>query len=210
VIGVADGAGSAKRGGEGARQATETAGAQSAELLTAAAQDDPDRLRVALSETVLLARRNLEKVGDEAAFRDLATTMTVVVVGTQLLGVVHVGDGAVVVRSESALRLIGGTEQEYVNETVFLTSDDYLDAAAFHIESAGSVSAVAALTDGLQHVALDTVTRTPYPPFFTPLFEHTVLPDFLPPELEDYLGSEAVNAETDDDKTLVLAVRVMT
>lgn len=206
VIGVADGAGSASRGGDGARLATGATRVKAAHLLASAGQDDPDLLRFALSETLQLARRDLEVAGAGDVFRDLATTMTVVVVGTNLLGVAHVGDGAVVVRSEAGLRLIGTSQQEYVNETVFLTSHDYLDAATFHIEPVGGVSAVAALTDGLQFLAFEMATRTPHPGFFTPMFDLTASMDST--ELEEFLGSEKINAETDDDKTLVLAVRL--
>ena len=69
------------------------------------------------------------------------------------------------------------------------------------------------MTDGVQHLAIAYPTNEPYPRLFGPLFEYADTHTHLDAEtraadLNAFLDSDAVNAETDDDKTLVLAVRV--
>jgi tRNA G18 (ribose-2'-O)-methylase SpoU len=129
----------------------------------------------------------------------------------------QVGDGAIVYRprSEEAAGeialLTAPHHGEYLNETVFLTSDGYLEhlQLAYH---AGAPDALALFSDGLQMLALDMKNQPPVPhaPFFDPLFTFVKNnPDGLEREqkLRAFLESERVCAKTDDDKTLVIAVR---
>lgn len=209
VIALADGAGSAPRGGQGAREATRAIDSQSPRLVDAAGHDDPDQLKVALAETLQIARGRVEMhASADSPLVNLATTLTVAVVGTSLVGVVHVGDGAVVIESENGLRLIAAERGQYINETDFLTGEQFLEAAIFDIQSSAEVSAIAAITDGLQLLALGLPACAPHAPFFDPLFAYARRPDSSDVEVEDFLNSPRVNARTDDDKTLILAVRV--
>ena len=73
---------------------------------------------------------------------------------------------------------------------------------------------MALLTDGLQGLALRFDTREAHGPFFEPMFarlraEGEGEPESLREELRAFLGSAPVNQRTDDDKTLVLATRLL-
>jgi hypothetical protein len=64
----------------------------------------------------------------------------------------------------------------------------------------------------LQRLALHYEGRTAHAPFFRPMFAPVRAADpgraeTLSTQLAAFLGSQPVNARTDDDKTLVLATR---
>jgi hypothetical protein len=216
VLVAADGAGSASRAAEGARLAAEVAQAAAVRLL-GAGPPDRDAAGTGLQAVLLAARQALDDLaagdGDpsagQATVAELATTLTVVLAWPELLGVAQVGDGAVVVRRDGAkLELLLGPEpREYVNETTFLTSPAFLDSAQIVVAEATEVTGIAVMTDGLQLLALDLAARTPHSPFFEPLFAFAGGNGDLDGELGAFLGSESVCARTDDDKTLLLAVR---
>ena len=99
---------------------------------------------------------------------------------------------------------------EYANCTWFVTDDD----AAERVQSvaAEGVDEVALLTDGLQGLALRFDTREAHGPFFEPMFARLRAEgegEDLREELRAFLGSAPVNQRTDDDKTLVLATRLL-
>jgi hypothetical protein len=122
----------------------------------------------------------------------------------------QVGDGAFVIREGEDYRTIFWPEPgEYANSTDFLTDDRVADFLRFE-RIPGSICQVAALTDGLQRLSLNFSTKKPYPGFFGPAFDTlraTSNPESLLAPLRDFLESPRVNARTDDDKTLVLALR---
>jgi hypothetical protein len=100
---------------------------------------------------------------------------------------------------------------EYANCTWFLTDAD----AASRVQAARAkgVHELALLTDGLQGLALQFVSRAAHGPFFEPMFARlrgvsAMRPRGLAKELQTFLDSPAVNQRTDDDKTLVLATRL--
>jgi hypothetical protein len=72
------------------------------------------------------------------------------------------------------------------------------------------VRALALTTDGLLRLALKLPAYEPHPQFFQPLltFAREAADETLAQtELADFLASERVCTRTDDDKTLLLAVR---
>jgi hypothetical protein len=90
-----------------------------------------------------------------------------------------------------------------------LTDDRFEDAMQFET-LATPISELAVLTDGLQRLALDFAIRAPYPAFFQPLFSGlrtAAGQDSLTEHFQAFLDSPRVNDRTDDDKTLVFAVR---
>ena len=214
ALAVADGAGSARLGGLGARLAVDTV----TELLVSATAPDPAMLAAALG----LARSALEQ---EAAWRgvplgDMATTIHTVVLFDGLLMTAQIGDGAVVVRDAretegagaggAAVRTLDPVERgEYLNETVFLTSSAWVNEVRFGEHDATAIDAVAVLTDGLQLLAFDLAAGLPHAGFFEPIWRwaSTVDDTAGEAELAAFLGSERVRGRTDDDTTLVLAVR---
>jgi Protein phosphatase 2C len=215
VLLVADGAGSAPRAADGAKLAVTAAQIEAADLLGRADSLDPYAVQAGLASILIAARTALEKLaaGDDGhgpvAIADLATTLTAVLAWPELVGVAQIGDGAVVLRRGSGQLelLVAPPEREYVNETSFLTSEAYMDKAQILVTDAADISGISVMTDGLHLLALDLVARVPHPPFFEPLFAFAAGDGALDEELDAFLGSESVCARTDDDKTLILAVR---
>jgi hypothetical protein len=149
--------------------------------------------------------------------RAYATTLTCAIATADRLVVGQIGDGVVVAgegeRLFSVTRLQRG---EYANETHFLTQPDALDQLLVEVIEQ-PVRALAVMSDGLVRLALKMPEQEPHAPFFQPLFRVTTdigqpggAPDGTEAarQLAAFLGSERVNARTDDDKSLVLAVRV--
>ncbi len=211
VAAAADGAGSAPLGGDGAAIASQWA----AELLAfQLAESHPtdaadwDRLLVSvLARTRARLRHAAAARG--VAPGDLATTLILSAITSDAVAVAQVGDGTAVVRStDGGLSVVAEVERaEYLNETVFLTSRGWRDDARTAVVDATDIDAVALLTDGLQLVALDLASGAPHAPFFEPLFAFAGDEANDPNELDTFLGSARIAERTDDDKTLVIAVR---
>ena len=147
------------------------------------------------------------------ALRDFATTLVLALASHNELLCAHVGDGAIAAREAhggSWTSVSWPEHGEYASTTYFLTDDD---EPRLRISSATmSFDALVLMTDGLERLALDFALRSPHAPFLdvmaTPL---RGLPPGRPTAinraLTTYLQSATVNARTDDDKTLIVAVR---
>lgn len=196
ALAVADGAGSAALAATGSRVAVVAA-------LHAFENGAPP------GEAMVEARAALER---EASFADhelgdLATTLAIVVVG-ETIEAAQVGDGAVVVCRDGEFEVLDPpARSEYLNETSFLTSSSWQSDLRLHVGSADGVSAVAVLSDGLQLLALDLATGAAHGPFFRPMLAFAEDSTSSDEELAEFLSSERVCSRTDDDKTLVVAVR---
>ncbi|MES1243990.1 MAG: PP2C family serine/threonine-protein phosphatase [Acidobacteriota bacterium] len=202
VLAVADGAGSARCGADGAEHAAGRAA------------------NLALRETDLRSVFQgtldslLEKVGDRPS-ADFHTTLLVAILTENTLSVGNIGDGWAVVRSmrgHGALRAVAApSRSEYANETFFLTSRNALDDAVYEVVPAAGLDAVALLTDGPAWFSIDLETRTPSAALFGKLFEFAADGSRPAPERDEelarFLASDMVVRKTDDDKTMVLAVR---
>lgn len=149
------------------------------------------------------------QVANRKLLRDYATTLLVCVVGQDDVAVGQVGDGAVVALDTAGNlhALTAPDHGEYINEAVFLIDTDYLERAQIGVYSLDHVSGLALMTDGLQMLALSYPHNEPFGPFFQPLFGFASEADATKQELEAFLDSDRVNERTDDDKTLLLAVR---
>ena len=144
--------------------------------------------------------------------RQMACTLLVTVVAAAQAVFVHVGDGANVTRdpSGSIAPVFWPKTGEYANSTYFVTEPDAPATLQFD-RRAGTVDAVAVFTDGVQALALNYTDRSAHGPFFEPLFgllRDAAEPSDLCVPFRAFLDSKAMNDRTDDDKTLVLAVRV--
>ncbi len=207
IAAVADGAGSAPASHHGARAAVEA-------VLAALRAGVEAGAPVGEPELVGALRRARERVLEVAAEyehppRDYACTLLVALAAPDATLAAQVGDGAIVL-DDGELRAATWPEQgEYANSTWFLIDDDALE----HVQCAraGPARRLALFSDGLQSLALEYASRSAYAPFFEPFFAHLErspdADDAIAAELRDYLGSDGVNARTDDDKSLVLAVR---
>jgi hypothetical protein len=226
VIALADGAGTATASFHGAKTAVEAALAHLTEALAdgallgdgdaAADELDTRDARDALGagtivECFVAARERVLAMAAEYGHdpREYASTLLVAVATPDATLAGQIGDGAIVV-DDGALRAATWPQQgEYANATHFLVQDDALERLV--TVELGAAQRVAVLSDGLQSLALQYESQSPYEPFFVPFFaylESAAKPDAeVEDELRAYLDSASVNARTDDDKSLVLAVR---
>lgn len=210
LLAAADGAGSAARAACGAQTAVAAALRY---LATRPLGTSADDLREALDRAMRFARRSLERQAScqETALGAYACTLLLAVLTENWLGALQLGDGAIVWRHLAGFDcLTTAWHGDYAGETVFLTSESYRGKASRAVRPARDACGVALLSDGLEPVALQG--RTPFPGFFAPLFDHaaksTPSPAALSATLADFLSGERLAARSDDDKTLILAVRL--
>ena len=150
----------------------------------------------------------------EIKLSDLASTLVGVVLTHDWLIAVHVGDGLAIARvgDQQYHSLTTPDHGEYINETTFITSTAMKTSLRIVVEPARSVSGLALMSDGLERLAFDFRLNEPHGPFFDSIFGFASRRDI---DLErkrlllaEDLNSERVNQRTDDDKTLLIAVRM--
>lgn len=209
---ASDGAGSAACAEEGS--------ALACEALCVAMTDwtrtnkTPDTLTPQVAEEwVRCIRAAIETHAKEKnlAPRDFACTVVAAVVSEQSAAFLQIGDGAIVVSIAGAPEVVFWPDSgEYANMTFFVTDDDWPKHLHFEMRAA-PVHELALMTDGLQRLALHYGTRTPHAAFFAPMFAALPAESGYAAGLEialvDFLNSGIVNERTDDDKSLVIAVR---
>ncbi len=193
ILALADGAGSAAYGADGARCAVDAA-------VAGRSRQDP-ALPAAAAAARQAVRRRAAELG--ARLRDLACTLIVVVCSGGRVSVAHVGDGAVVGRRGAGWILLSAPEAtEYVNETRFLTEG----SARVRIRRpVGGLDGVIAFTDGCQRAALRG--GVPFPGFLDPLARYASgAPDPRDGDAQLYrlLDAQKLRAVSDDDKTLAV------
>jgi len=210
AIFVADGAGSAAHGGEGAELAMSAAAGFIEKKLKHPELGLGDELAV---ECVQAVRAAIDSAASAAGLkpRDYACTFLGLLSFERGSLLMQVGDGGIVVDFGDGLEVpiepMGG---EYANMTYFVTGEDAIEVLQTKSLSAPVIRA-AVFSDGLQRLALNMATNEAYVPFFKPLFTALAKSsekqeDQLVAALQRFLSSEAVNQRTDDDKTLVMAV----
>lgn len=206
---VADGAGSAEHGGEGAEIAMQTAADFMAQKISEGEFGINDELAV---QCVLAVRQRIDTraaaIGKTP--RDFACTFLGVVALPHAALAMQIGDGGIVFEGEQGLELaIVPMTGEYANMTHFVTDDNAVEVLCSK-DINNPLSKVAVFSDGIQRLAINMAASTPHSPFFTPFFKAL---EVAKPEQEDelqsalvrFLASDSVNSRTDDDKTLVLA-----
>ena len=215
LVALSDGAGSAERSQYGAHAAVTA----SLDALSAALEDglpeDETVWHDALFAAITAARSALENLAEieEQPLRAYAATLSLVIVTSDRLAVAQLGDGAVVAgETPEELFLVNRAQRgEYANETYFLTQEDALEQVQMSVIEK-EVNSLAVMSDGLTRLAIKLPAQEPYLPFFQPLFAfaaHANEEEQAARHLEDFLTSERVCARTDDDKSLVLAVRLL-
>lgn len=212
LIGVTDGAGSAKFAEMGANLAIEHGVAQVCAGLEQAGDALDDSALSRIFEEAMAAALvavQAEAATREVDYRELASTMILVIAHREFIAAAQIGDGATVIADEAGnlLALTVPPPGEYINETIFLTSMDALQTMQVRIWR-GLASGVAAFSDGLQMLCLKWPEFEPHAAFFTPLFDfvrNTTDEAEATSGLESFLLSERVAKLTDDDVTLVLA-----
>jgi hypothetical protein len=144
--------------------------------------------------------------------RQFACTLLAGIVSEDDSVFLQLGDGAIVVSDalESLSVVFWPQSGEYVNTTHFLTDEGAKDQVEF--AALGTVCKLAVFTDGLERLLLRFEDRSVHKPALIPMFNQLAATDpLLLHDLEESLGrfldSPQVNSRTDDDKSLILAVR---
>jgi hypothetical protein len=137
--------------------------------------------------------------------------LTCALVAGDWLVIGQIGDGAAIAEdADGALFLTARPQRgEYANEAYFLTLPDSACCTVVHAVRQ-PVRALALTTDGLLRLALKLPAYEPHLRFFQPLLafaREATDATLAQAELADFLTSERVCTRTDDDKTLLLAVR---
>ena len=144
-----------------------------------------------------------------APVRELASTLLLFVARPGLVVASQIGDGAVVVCDASGEFHALTTPQngEYANTTTFLVSPDSFRTVQHQVWDK-PFTGLAALTDGLQRLALVMPVGSPHGKFFAPLFgfaDNASDADTAIKALEEFLRSRRVTERADDDLTILLA-----
>lgn len=207
VVACADGAGSAERSDEGATAAA-------AEFVSAACalvREGRELGQSALLDCFRAARKAVEEraLRLEVHRRELACTLLGGIVGPSQAWFGQIGDGLIVVSDGSDYSPVFWPHAgDYLNDSDFLTDERY--ESEVQLVQRKAPRDLALTTDGLQFLMANLAARSIHHGFFAPIFaclreakdENALL---LP--LQEFLASAAVNDRTDDDKTLLLAVR---
>lgn len=147
--------------------------------------------------------------------RQLAATLVGVIVWPDRAIVCHVGDGACVLRRKDAAEWevpSWPAHGEYASSTYFVTDDPEPNLDFVRID--GEVSDLALFSDGIERLALDFLAKKASARFFDPMIAPLAKLGLgrdraLSISLRKYLDSSRVNERTDDDKSLVLARRIV-
>lgn len=209
---IADGAGSATFGGQGASIICRTL-ASLARNAIREASDLPDGetiwewLDTARDRIQMAARKR------ELTPRDFAATLVLVMASPEAVVTAHIGDGAIVVRHKDNPHwdvLSAPHHGEYASTTFFVTDDPQ---PALRIgRHSNQFNAIAAFSDGIENLVLDSATGAASASFFTPMAKPldastvTGKDSMLSRNLATFLASDRLNERTDDDKTLIVAV----
>jgi hypothetical protein len=210
---VSDGAGSASHAHAGSRLTcdlimSEIAGARTDQLFEQSlAHNILGKIQARLSEEA--SQRGL-------AIRDFACTMLVAIAAPRITAFWQIGDGAMCFGEPGDERYhyaFWPEKGDYANVTYFVTDLKAHDELQF--DTVGIEAAELALfSDGIERLALDFVAGEVHTGFFNGLFPYMrALPEGFSSDLskriDEFLSSERVNKRTDDDKTLILASRLL-
>jgi len=210
---VSDGAGSASHGRQGANLICRTMG-------TLARRHIKIEERLPTDNEIL---RWTDDVRDRLAavalarnlpMREFAGTLVCFLSNGMESVIAHVGDGCAVLREHGSDSWIAATwpaQGEYASTTFFMTDD--VEIRLRITRHLGEIGSIALFSDGIERLALDFSSKEPHARFFNPIFAPVAASECigrdqgLSTALKAYLGSPGVLARTDDDKTLILAVR---
>jgi len=212
---AADGAGSSSDGGSGAKIACD----MTYKNILSTIREIKDLSLISENDVInwiISSRTSIEEHANknEKHLKDYACTLIGTLVGDDHSIFFQIGDGGIVTNSENKYHPIFWPEQgEYLNITFFLSDDTFLE----HIKITKidtSPREIALFTDGLQNLVLSNSDKTAHTGFFKPLFEFLEKNPCngffnVSDQLSVFLQSNEINERTDDDKTLILALRSM-
>lgn len=217
VVLVSDGAGSAKHSETGSRLTCQTVMSDLDQRFAKGLKVE-ELTKEMVVEIILEAQLRLKEKADslETALRDFACTILGAVIGKKDAVFFQIGDGVLVTWGGEQYRYVFWPDNgEYANTTFFVTEPTLESTLQFQ-RSSERIDEVAAMSDGLQMLALDYKAKAAHGPFFSTLFTWLRQAadgeevDRLIGPFQQFLNSPAVNQRTDDDKSLVLATRITT
>lgn len=146
--------------------------------------------------------------------REYACTVLCAIVGVKEAIFFQLGDGAIVVSkndSEEYSPVFWPQHGEYANQTNFVIQSNFDENLEFSYLTE-QFDKIAVFTDGLERLVLDFTSRTAHAPAFSTIFDWLAKKEITDnntqcPALAAYLSSEYINSRTDDDKTLIMAIR---
>lgn len=209
---ISDGAGSANYGGQGASIVCNTLSREikNHSLLNGLPSNsvienwvDKARDRIFLASAI----RGLKP-------RDFAATLICVISNGVESLVIHIGDGCAVFKENSSTEWVAPTwpeQGEFASSTYFVTDEYGLRLRVNRHYAA--ISAIAVFSDGLERLALDFQETKPFKGFLDgmvkPLNSSSKFGKdrALSTALKKYLNSDSINSRTDDDKSLIIAIR---
>jgi len=202
---VADGAGSQPRSREGSEAVVNAVVGWACKRAVGESDLGGD-----VREGVGAARNAVDILATEvgAPLREFASTLGIVLIGENSVQVVQVGDCIVVLQlSDSSIQAVSPPGRgEYLNETTFITSEDWESDLRIAHFSAAEVKAVAISTDGLQFKILQNVrSGIPYVPFFEDVFNWCLQDEATDDGIVRFI--DRLDDQSGDDKTLLVAVR---
>lgn len=212
---VSDGAGSARKAARGASiVCSEFHRRARTYLRSGGALADVDADLVADWIDTIRERINFAASAAELQPRDYAATLVALLASDTHSVVVHVGDGAAVVRDRDTREWSVPSwpfRGEYASTTRFVTDDPEAQFEIVHV--AAPIDRFAVFSDGIENLVLDHREKSAPAAFFERLLQPVVTWEGtgrsrrLSRHLRDYLGGEKVCAATDDDKSLILGAQ---
>ena len=210
---VADGAGSTTDGGLGAKIACEIT--YSSILSTIGQVIDPSLITEKdIKNWIISSRESIDRHAKKNGkhLKDYACTLNGSVIGSNYSIYFQIGDGGIVINSGHEYQPIFWPEQgEYINTTYFISDESFLEHLNIK-QMDCSPNEIALFTDGLQNLVLSYSQKTAHNGFFSPLFDYlrknpcNEFVDLSTP-LHTFLNRTEINDRSDDDKTLILALR---
>lgn len=213
VAAVADGAGSAEFGFEGAKLVCDRIVSA---LIAVFSSDtvlhcqDADIVKPAVAVAISSARHELEK--ESIGLRAFAATIVGVIANEVGGTFFHIGDGAgcAIDTTGNLAPVVSVPENgEYSNETYFFSDSDW-ESHLRTLPFSSEYNTILLMTDGVTPFALSQGYLLPHPPFFIPLHTYFAANDIVESEraLAVTLQNETIRKITLDDKTLVWSLRL--
>ncbi len=211
IIAVSDGLGSAAHSEQGSALACTTAVEFISQTLAQTATRNDEHM---CQQAFTAARNALVALATSQGkeLRDFACTLVVAVITPTVWVIQHIGDGAVVgIYADGSVRTLSSPDNgEFINSTYPLTSNDYQTQMRF-MSQHETLAGIAVVSDGVQPMCINYKTSAAFPGFFSPLT--TWLSELKELSRADdilatMLDSSQFRLKSDDDMTLVLAIRV--
>jgi hypothetical protein len=166
-------------------------------------------LRTVIADARDEVRRQAMEAGNRP--REWASTLLIVITSNHGTLAAQIGDGSIVLDFGSGLELAFCPDQDMLNVTNFLVDDGAMESLLTRTFERATPQRLLLTSDGLIPVLLDLRKGVPHAPSidrFMSVLDSRYLGSDTTEMLESLLSHEQVNARTDDDKSIVMAIRI--